>query len=803
MSPTYAGDRAATLFPVIAYAPDEQLFILNDRTLGFAFQCIPLSGCDEGFQARLQNFLNAEWPTDTLMQCCLYASDNVFDHLNRFRYLRREQSDPLFTRLTDNRVRFLRKQSVLQGPTAPVRHLRLVISFSIPIRDPVPTADELQKTYELQIYAQKSLTELDLQPQALDNTTYLHVLDDLLHHGSHALWQDNQPREAQTDRTLNHQVLDEDKALIIDDEGLWIGPQRVKTLSVKRWPDQAYKGFGLQYIGDLLSGDRGIKGPFCLCATIIFPDAQRLKTGIDQKRQFTVAQATGPLQKFVPVIHQKQRGLDMLTEALDHHDRPLKMALFVVVFGHSEAEALAASAGARSYFSEFGVQLIADRYFILPFFLNSLPLVADRRAVKDLFRYKTMATRHAAVLLPLYADWRGTGTPVMDFRSRRGQIMTADLFDSGTNYNACIAAESGAGKSFLTNDMISNYLSIGGKAWVIDVGRSYEGLCSIYGGDFMDFSAESEIGLNPFELIKDFKDEIDMLVGLVSAMAAPTQSLSDHQSANLKRVMTEVWSHLGHQMTIDHIEQALLDSPDQRIRDIGEQLFSFTSKGDYGRYFNGRNTVDFQNRFTVLELDYLQGREHLMQVVLLQLIYQIQQDMYLGHKDRRKLVIIDEAWSMLTRGNVATFIEHGYRRFRKYGGAAVTVTQSVMDLYNNTTGEAIATNSAHIYLLQQKATVIDQLRTLKRLPISDGMYELLKTVHTSPGRYSEICLLTPYGQGIGRLIVDPFQQLLYSTKPEDTHAIDDRTAQGMTIAEAIEAILAERSAQEACVEQAA
>ena len=78
-------------------------------------------------------------------------------------------------------------------------------------------------------------------------------------------------------------------------------------------------------------------------------------------------------------------------------------------------------------------------------------------------------------------------------------------------------------------------------------------------------------------------------------------------------------------------------------------------------------------------------------MVLLQLIYQIQQEMYLGERDRRKIVFIDEAWDLLTQGDVGKFIETGYRRFR-YGGSAVTVTQSVNDLYDSPTGKAIAEN---------------------------------------------------------------------------------------------------------------
>ena len=224
-------------------------------------------------------------------------------------------------------------------------------------------------------------------------------------------------------------------------------------------------------------------------------------------------------------------------------------------------------------------------------------------------------------------------------------------------------------------------------------------------------------------------------------------------------------------MTVDDVAEALLADEDQRIRDVGQQLYPFTTAGEYGRFFNGPNTVAFESNFVVLELEELKGRKHLQQVVLLQLIYQIQQVMYLGDRAQPKLVVIDEAWDLLTQGDVARFIETGYRRFRKYGGAAVTVTQSLNDLYSNPTGRAIAENSANTFLLAQPSQAIEQLQAERRLPMTEAGAELLKSVHTLPGAYSEIMVLTDRGGGIGRLVVDPFRRLLYSTDPQEVAAL--------------------------------
>jgi conjugal transfer ATP-binding protein TraC len=71
-------------------------------------------------------------------------------------------------------------------------------------------------------------------------------------------------------------------------------------------------------------------------------------------------------------------------------------------------------------------------------------------------------------------------------------------FDTAGNYNLCIAAESGKGKSFLTNETIVSYLTEDAQIRTIDAGRSYENLCEVLEGDFVKFNPSSGICLNPF-----------------------------------------------------------------------------------------------------------------------------------------------------------------------------------------------------------------------------------------------------------------------------------------------------------------
>jgi len=331
---------------------------------------------------------------------------------------------------------------------------------------------------------------------------------------------------------------------------------------------------------------------------------------------------------------------------------------------------------------------------------------------------------------------------------------------------------------------------------VLDIGRSYEKLADLLGGTFMVFDAESQICLNPFPLVVDISQEADMLAELLAAMAAPTVPLDDFQNAGLRRVLNHMWQQHGSNLTIDLMADAFKEEDDPRLKDLGEQLYPFTSPGEYGRFFNGPNTVDFEGTFIVLELEELRGRKHLQQVVLLQLIYQIQQSMFLGERDRKKLVIVDEGWDLLTQGNTAKFIETGFRRFRKYNGAAIVVTQSINDLYASAGGEAIAENSATKILMGQTAEAIARLEETKRLEIGEFGYALLKTLHTIPGRYSEICINTESGMGVGRLYVEPYKKWLYSTRASDIQAIKNlQQSQGLSLMEAIETLMAQSETQ--------
>ena len=810
--------RASSLIPVVAYDEELKCFLMDDGTLGVAFSCTPSPYAGDKMESRVQGFLNQNYPDNSIMSFMLFKSPDIYGDLARMKHIRMNYNDPLMRDVIGERINFMEHHSkepivskVSRGQfnLGTILDQKLIVTFKMPIAGARPTPAELERISDLAEAVSSGLQTAELQPRQIDAATYIRLMETMLNWSKQATWR-NSPASWDEGKPINEQIFDYDTDVTVQRNKMTLGGKHVHVLSAKRLPNAIYFGEALRFIGDLSGAGVSVQESYMITVNVYMPNPEKSKTNIDRKRQFATSQAYGPILKYVRALGEKHEGFNQLDQSLSAGFKPVKVSYPMAVFADTEEQVIQASAGLRNLWREQRFDIMNDSFAMLPCFLNMLPLCADYTAVRDTFRYKTMTTEHASALLPIFGEWKGTGTYHTSLQSRNGQIMSLSLHDSNTNKNAVICAESGSGKSFLVNELVMSYLSEGAQVWIIDVGRSYEKLCEVIGGDFVHFAESTHTSLNPFSLIEDtvvdvdeetgeeivvdgYEAESDALFSMVSAMASESGELCEYQKAVMKRIMQEVWNTHKQAMLIDHIAEACCAHEDQRIKDVGVQLHSFTSGGSYGKYFSKPSNISFKNRFTVLELDDLQGRNHLRQVVLLQLIFQVGREIFLGERGRKKLLIIDEAWDLLKEGEVAVFMEHAYRKFRKYGGSAVIATQSVNDLYENPVGRAIAENSACMMLLGQTSETVESIKRNKRLELPADGYEMLKGVHTILGAYSEIFIKSNAGVGIGRLVVGDYQKLLYSTDPSDIAAINRHKEYGLSTQDAIRAVLEERA----------
>jgi len=161
----------------------------------------------------------------------------------------------------------------------------------------------------------------------------------------------------------------------------------------------------------------------------------------------------------------------------------VEASLTVAVYSQEKEEASRQIAALKTYLQSFDFTSGEERYILMPSFWNAFPLFPTVESIKNTFRFKTMAVEQAVTFMPILGEWKGTSTaPKPDkgyafmLQSRRGQLMCMDLYDSATNMNGIVFAESGSGKSFFTQSIVAEYMSMGAKVFIIDVGAPISNL---------------------------------------------------------------------------------------------------------------------------------------------------------------------------------------------------------------------------------------------------------------------------------------------------------------------------------------
>lgn len=822
-------DKLSVLSPVIGYDTETKLFFMDDRTIGFGFVCDPIPGGGDELNTQVQSFINLDFPEHTTISFMLYRSPDLDSQLDQVLTLRNGFYDQLLTPLLYQRINFLREHSKKPLVTnykgqsydcGLIVDIKLFITIKIPVRNGLaPTDNEKLEIIELQRRAYASLADTGFCPREMNASMYLRVMGTLINWQPDRSWEKSVIKPDPT-IPLCDQFFDPDSDLDDSDETRsFIGLcQRydnknkkkgeddfhcyAQVMSPRTYPAMMYFGNAILYAGDFTGRGRSanIAGNYCVVSTIHVINHTKTFDNFKKKRSLTgKASFSSVLLRARPEMATAIKDYDEIYNAVENGGKLLQMTFSVIIFAKTKQAMIDMSQAMQQYFATMNFKLMVDRYVQREMFTNCLPFSIDRKFMfgMEARRYNTFTTNIATTLLPLMSEWKGTGRGHVSLISRTGQLMTLSLQDSNTNNNALIAAESGSGKSFFTNELMSMYMSAGARVWIIDIGRSYLKLCNTLHGEFISFQQDHLPCLNPFRMINNIEDEHDFIIAILEAMISPREKLTSQQESVLTQIFDCLWAQKGREATIDDIRDGLNEyaktNNDMRIRDMATQIYPFTTKGSYGQVFNGDDPITFNNRFTVLELEELNGMPQLRQVVLLQLIFQIQQAIFLSRKSgQKKLVMIDEAWDLLKEGHTAKFMEAAYRKFRKYDASAIIATQSVADLYNaadNQIGQAIAANSAFNFLLGQKEQTVEQVKEKKQLTLSDAGFEQLKTVRTVKGVYSEIFLQSNAGTGIGRLIVSDFEKLMFSTDPTDIARINYYVQMGATYSDAINQIL--------------
>jgi conjugal transfer ATP-binding protein TraC len=794
-------DSYSDHLPLVAWDAKSEAFLCIDDGWGHAWELIPSAYMFSHVHAALQGLLNIHFPDGTVLQIHTFADPLIDGALDAFLDLK-TRDDPLIQASARRTHDYLSEGrhglDALHG--IPIRNFRTLLS----IKTRRPLGEDLRRQVEEQ------LAKLGIRRSAPEEMVafYRRIFNGVTRHAP-GVFSDGTQVGAPP---IAKQIIDAGPDLVFDGPEVFLGNQVARCLT----PKAPARRITAERANRLLGGMRGaaedsdqIAGPFLYTLNILFDHSQ---FEIHKRAQILSAQkAAGSFA--VEVGKQIEEIGWILDEA--GNSKFVRVIPIVWVFGQDRGHARELAARAKRLWESeplpFSMQ--EESYLNPTLLVMSLPfgLYPDRTTLRMLERDFRMPVKAAVLMAPVQTDFRGGGRPALLYTGRKGQLVTLDLFDPRiNNYNFIVSAESGAGKSFLLNNLCQQYFACGALIRIIDIGGSYRKLCTLCSGRYIDVGEESLV-LNPFDMGlaldgDDKQSAITMAVAIVAEMA---------NAATRKGVSTSEWNLLKSavQWTIDtgladHGIDAVrewlgryptnvgndLDKVEHLIptaRELAFNLRDFGSGGAYGHFFNGPSTLDIRSdEFVVLELERLKAMPDLFNVIVMVVVNAVTQELYLSARDRPRFVLCDEAAQFMTRSDgqdlsrLAEAFGQGYRRARKYRGSFGIVLQSMNDLMLfGGTGQVILENAATRFLLQ--GSTYDRAVDNKILDYSGFVLDLLKSVRNSKPDYSEMFIDSPLGLGIARLVVDPFSYWINTSAPEEVAAFDGLIAQGSSPLDAI------------------
>jgi type IV secretory pathway VirB4 component len=161
---------------------------------------------------------------------------------------------------------------------------------------------------------------------------------------------------------------------------------------------------------------------------------------------------------------------------------------------------------------------------------------------------------------------------------------------------------------------------------------------------------------------------------------------------------------------------------------LAQRLRKYTT-GTFAGIFSQQSNIDINNQMVVFNIRDLEDElRPVAMYIVLSHIWNI-----VRANQRKRLLIVDEAWQLMKYDDSASFLFSLAKRARKYYLGLTTITQDVEDFMSSKMGRAIVHNSSIQLLLKQSAAAVDVLsdvfklteeekKRLSSFPVGQGLF---------------------------------------------------------------------------------
>lgn len=801
--------------PWLMYDPTQKVFINTDNTTGYFFELTPVTYAGMSQMQSTVSALKQPFPEGTVVQFIFYPDEDI-DFLLKYYQEKKVRQNKIGQMMTAETTKFISegRRGLKKNAHIPIRMFRSFV-FVKSEKD----ISELIPTFEQMLYG------AGVQPTRLDDKALISLASSIINnvpvHFDKQVSERDQSQIYTRDTPLRDYCISRETVLEFRTRPAKLAGRYAACLTPKVAPELISPDKTNAMFGGIMGvqDDRvQLNFPFLYSLNIIYESD---RSTLENKAAITMSQNFAG--KFVSKMTKRIDEFRHYGNT-NESERYVKVIPTLWVFGDTKEELNAAVGRTKTVWAtEAAGNWQIEREGILQqaLFIASLPggLYNVHGNVNAIDRHYYMSIEAAAAMAPVQGDFAGNGLPVSILLGRKGQLAGLDVFASGsTNHNYFVCAESGGGKSFFLGTLLFDAYMAGEKLRIVDLGRSYEKMCRIAGGKFIDFNRRSgKQVINPLDFhAHDEQDYTANIVAACTVIAAMVYSKSQiaigEQEWGLVKEAVKwtldqkrhydgtnaVYDYLSNYKKYNEKNEGYMEELAPVARTLAYNMKNFTSLGEYGHFFVGKSTINIsEDDFVVIELDDIKADPELFNVVVLQMMNEVTQDLYLSNRQNRRFILFEEAPTILKdNGAVLSYLgqmtAEGYRRARKYGGSFGVVMQSIMDTQlMGQLGQIVLSNAAYKFMLSTKSGQYAKACKEGVLDYDKFTENLLTSMRNNKPHYSEIFIESPQNRGVCRLIVDDFRYHVNTTESYDVaifFALIDPKAGGLEAFDALDAI---------------
>jgi hypothetical protein len=434
------------------------------------------------------------------------------------------------------------------------------------------------------------------------------------------------------------------------------------------------------------------------------------------KKQKTDLYALEISGKLIPqaLIQQHQDTMALLNLVQEGTEKMFDMSLYIDVKAFTKEDLEKATKQVTSTMNSIMIIPKIPALQMLSALKSTLPIAKDEIKIT---RNITSSAAAACFPFAITSLEQHTSGVLLGFNEINSIPIIIDPFEL-SNPNMLVLGTSGGGKSFGIKLFIMRELMEGTDVNVIDPQSEYSDLVNMFDGKVIRIAPDSTSVINPFDLLDQSLDEKKL--SLLAFFRVLLGELTEAQIAILDEAIDHVYEDKG----ITQDPKTWGNTP-PLLEDLYNEALPLTRSSKemiykpawaivnrlkayvFGpmRFMNQHTRMDINKK--IVSFDIRDAPDVGKGVIMFSVLEYVYTQM--KKSKMRKILVIDEAWTVLSAGEQAEYVLKIVKTCRKFNLGLVMITQDVEDVLTSRAGRAVLTNTATKILLKQDIAVIDQI----------------------------------------------------------------------------------------------